>query len=142
MKLKRIHHVGLTHPTGSQLLTVLAGTCELAVDHVEEADGFVERMWGVGNGFVQTLEATGDGIIQRFSRGGMSVGRRRAPHRLDAACGWGRHPDCVRPSVGIRRRARRTRRRPGGRLTFRLAKLETMTVRPRRERSTTGQSAV
>lgn len=65
MKLKRIHHVGLTHPTGSQLLTVLAGTCELAVDHVEEADGFVERMWGVGNGFVQTLEATGDGIIQR-----------------------------------------------------------------------------
>jgi len=64
MELKRIHHVAMTHPTGSPLLTALSGPCGLIAEHTETADGFVERMWGVGDGFVQTLEATGDGIIQ------------------------------------------------------------------------------
>jgi len=65
MELKRIHHVAMTHPTGSPLLAALAGLCDLSADHIEAADGFIERMWGVGDGFVQTLEATGDGIIQQ-----------------------------------------------------------------------------
>jgi methylmalonyl-CoA/ethylmalonyl-CoA epimerase len=34
--------------------------------HEEEGEGFVERMYDVGNTAVQTLEADGEGVVQRF----------------------------------------------------------------------------
>jgi methylmalonyl-CoA/ethylmalonyl-CoA epimerase len=65
LDLTRIHHVAITHAGDSPLLDVLIESCGLRAEHTEEAEGFIERMWPVGEGYIQTLEATGEGLIER-----------------------------------------------------------------------------
>lgn len=65
MRIRRIHHVALSHDTDSPLIALLTDACGLHVDHVEYGTGFTERMWPVGESYIQTLEATGDGVIAK-----------------------------------------------------------------------------
>jgi methylmalonyl-CoA epimerase len=60
-----LHHVAFAH--GSDLTCVQELGKLLGVSPMEEqADGFVERMFPVGDSWVQTLEANGEGVVQRF----------------------------------------------------------------------------
>ena len=60
-----LHHVAIAHAADrvcEDALTSLVG----APSHAEEGQGFLERMYDLGDASVQTLEATGDGVVQRF----------------------------------------------------------------------------
>jgi methylmalonyl-CoA epimerase len=60
-----LHHVAFAH--GSDLTCVQELGRLLDVSPIEEqADGFLERMFPVGDSWVQTLEANGEGVVQRF----------------------------------------------------------------------------
>lgn len=60
-----LHHVAFAH--GSDMTCVQELGRFLAVSpHEEQADGFVERMFPVGDSWVQTLEANGESVVQRF----------------------------------------------------------------------------
>jgi methylmalonyl-CoA/ethylmalonyl-CoA epimerase len=60
-----LHHVAVARGedrTGEHLFHSLLG----APVHIEDAEGFTERMYEVDGSFLQTLEATDDGVVQRF----------------------------------------------------------------------------
>jgi methylmalonyl-CoA/ethylmalonyl-CoA epimerase len=60
-----LHHVAFAH--GSDLTCVKElGRFLQVTPEKEQADGFVERMFPVGDAWVQTLQADGDGVVQRF----------------------------------------------------------------------------
>ena len=67
MGVRRLHHVAFAHGSESGSLAALGRVLGLGVDHVEEGEGFVERMLPLGEGVhLQTLEATGEGVVARF----------------------------------------------------------------------------
>jgi methylmalonyl-CoA/ethylmalonyl-CoA epimerase len=61
----RLHHVAIAHAADSVCEGALASLIG-APAHEEEGEGFVERMYGLGEASVQTLEANGEGVVQRF----------------------------------------------------------------------------
>jgi methylmalonyl-CoA/ethylmalonyl-CoA epimerase len=64
-KVRRLHHVAIAHDSDSVCEEVLASLVGPQA-HEEEGEGFVERMYDVGDTAVQTLEANGDGVVRRF----------------------------------------------------------------------------
>jgi methylmalonyl-CoA/ethylmalonyl-CoA epimerase len=81
-----LHHVAFAHgddPTCEGALGSLLGV----EPHREDAPGFVERMYPVGDAFVQTLEPTGEGTVATFlqKRGNALHHVALSVDRLDAA---------------------------------------------------------
>jgi hypothetical protein len=72
--IRKIHHVAFAHPAGSPMPRALQDALELPEVHQESGDGFVERMFRVGDGFLQLLEPTGPGTVQRFLKGARRCG--------------------------------------------------------------------
>lgn len=72
VEITRLHHVAFAHGEGERPFDAFASLLGLGVTHVEDGDGFIERMTPVGDCYLQTLEATGKGVVERF------VGRRGA----------------------------------------------------------------
>lgn len=66
MMLNRLHHVAFAHGRGAETSDALERDLGLRCSHTEAGQGFVERMFPVGDAYVQTLEATGDGVVERF----------------------------------------------------------------------------
>ncbi|MGF1617597.1 MAG: VOC family protein [Acidimicrobiia bacterium] len=61
-----LHHVAFAHDTGGDTHQRLAELLGIHISHVEEGEGFIERMTPVGSCHIQTLEATGPGVVKRF----------------------------------------------------------------------------
>ena len=81
-----LHHVAFAHgddPTCEAALGSLLGV----EPHREDASGFIERMYPVGDAFVQTLEPTGEGTVATFleKRGNALHHVALSVDRLDAA---------------------------------------------------------
>ena len=66
VKIKGIHHVAFAHDSGEVVVNALTSILGLEVEHVEDGDGFTERMIPAGPCYVQTLEATGPGVVAKF----------------------------------------------------------------------------
>lgn len=68
MRILGLHHVAFAHRHDAPTLTALTELLGLAVGHVEDGEGFTERMIPIGTGGVclQTLEGTGTGVVERF----------------------------------------------------------------------------
>jgi len=60
-----IHHVAFAHKD-HEATDGLESLFGLRCENIEEASGFVERMFPVGGAYVQMLEAIGPGVIDRF----------------------------------------------------------------------------
>ena len=60
-----LHHVAFAHGSDLTCVKELGEFLQVAPEE-EQADGFVERMFPVGDAWVQTLGADGDGVVQRF----------------------------------------------------------------------------
>lgn len=60
-----LHHVAFAHGSDLTCVKELGEFLQVAPEE-ERADGFVERMFPIGDAWVQTLEADGDGVVQRF----------------------------------------------------------------------------
>ncbi|HUZ19214.1 MAG TPA: VOC family protein [Acidimicrobiales bacterium] len=63
--VRRIHHVAFAHQ-GPEVLDRLESVLGLRCHEPEPAEGFVERMFPIGDAYLQTLEATGPGDVGRF----------------------------------------------------------------------------
>jgi methylmalonyl-CoA/ethylmalonyl-CoA epimerase len=60
-----LHHVAFAHGDDPTCEDALSALLDLE-PYAEDAPGFLERMYPVGDAYVQTLEATGEGVVQRF----------------------------------------------------------------------------
>jgi methylmalonyl-CoA epimerase len=63
--IRRIHHVAFAHKEPG-VVDGLGQLFGLRCLGLEAGDGFVERMFPIGDAYVQTLEATGPGTVERF----------------------------------------------------------------------------
>ena len=71
VKILGLHHIAFAHGSGTETVDALAALLDLEPDHVEDGDGFIERMLTLEDGVhIQTLEASGPGVVDDF------VGRR------------------------------------------------------------------
>jgi len=66
VRVTGIHHVAFAHEGGAATLPALTRLLGLEVAHVEEGDGFTERMLPAGECYLQLLEAGGPGVVRRF----------------------------------------------------------------------------
>lgn len=66
MEIRGIHHVAFAHESGGAIVEALTSLLGLEPEHLEEADGFVERMFPAGTCYLQTLEVTGPGVVSSF----------------------------------------------------------------------------
>ncbi len=66
MNVLRVHHIAFAHSAESDAVEALSTHLGLSIEHVEKADGFIERMLPAGDTYVQTLESTGPGVIEKF----------------------------------------------------------------------------
>ena len=67
MRILGLHHVAFAHGEDSAAVQGLVHCLGLEVEHMEEGEGFIERMFPVAGGtYIQTLESTGPGIVERF----------------------------------------------------------------------------
>jgi methylmalonyl-CoA/ethylmalonyl-CoA epimerase len=69
-----IHHVAFAHDGSSNVEAEFERALGLGCDHEATGDGFLERVFPIGQGSIQTLQALGQGSIERFvARRGSAV---------------------------------------------------------------------
>lgn len=65
-RVKGIHHVAFAHDGSTEVDADLERVLGLRCDHQATGDGFLERVFPVGEASIQTLTPNGPGPVERF----------------------------------------------------------------------------